>query len=231
MRIDILTIFPNMFTTPLDESIIKRAQTKELAYIKTHDLRQWAPGLHKQVDDRPFGGGPGMVMMIEPIHKALRSIKKQAKEFFVQHEVTNFTSKTILLSAKGERYTQAKAQEFAKLDHLLLICGHYEGVDERVATYLVDQEVSIGDFVLTGGELGALCLVDSIVRLLPGVLGDQSSLNEESHNQPGYLEYPHYTRPAKYQNWSVPSVLLSGNHAHINTWRQQHSHSTKFQKS
>ena len=214
MKIDILTIFPNMFSSPFQESILKRAQDKELVEIAVHNLRDWTTDVHHQVDDRPFGGGAGMVMMVEPIDKALEDLKLKAESSKL---------KTILLSAKGTRYTQQKAESLSHIDHLILVCGHYEGIDQRVYEHLVDEVISIGDYVLTGGELPAMVVVDSIVRLIPGVVGDQESIVDESHKNPGYIEYPHYTRPATYKGWSVPQVLLSGDHARINAWRDANS--------
>lgn len=210
MHIDIITLFPTMFDSLTTVSILKRALDRGLFSLNIHDLRQWTKGIHKQADDRPFGGGPGMVMMVEPIHKAVTSLKKQSGSQVVR---------TILMSAKGSRYSQEKAYSLSKLDHLILICGHYEGVDERVALHIADEEISIGDFVLTGGEIPAMTITDSVVRLIPGVLGDDNSIIEESHSQPGYLEYPQYTRPENYNGWTVPSVLLSGNHSQIQSWR------------
>jgi tRNA (guanine37-N1)-methyltransferase len=214
MHIDILTIFPDMFIGPLSESIIKRAMDKKLATITIHDLRQWATDRHHTTDDRPYGGGPGMVMLIEPIDHAIHELKSKIK---------NLKPKVILTSAKGKLFTQAKARELSKLDHLVFIAGHYEGVDERVADHLVDEELSIGEFVLTGGELPVMVMVDGVIRLLPGVLGDSASLEDESYNQTGYLESPHYTRPENYKGWRVPEVLLNGNHAAIRNWRQKKS--------
>lgn len=221
MTIDILTIFPNMFSSPFAESIVKRAVQKELVSINCHDLRDWTTDVHHQVDDRPFGGGAGMVMMVEPIDKALEDLKRQASR-----EKQQNVTKTILLSAKGTRYTQQKAQSLSQVDHLILVCGHYEGIDQRVYDHLVDEVISIGDYVLTGGELPAMVLVDSIVRLIPGVVGDQASIIDESHKEPGYIEYPQYTRPAEYKSWSVPQILLSGNHAKIEAWRAENSKKT-----
>jgi tRNA (guanine37-N1)-methyltransferase len=228
MTIDILTIFPNMFSSPFAESIIKRAVQKELVSINCHDLRDWTTDVHHQVDDRPFGGGAGMVMMVEPIDKALEELKKQATSSKNQTDSKHHKpkSKTILLSAKGARYTQQKAEILSHLDHLVLVCGHYEGIDQRVYDHLVDEVISIGDYVLTGGELPAMVLVDSIVRLIPGVVGDQDSIVDESHKEPGYIEYPHYTRPAVYKGWSVPDILLSGDHAKIEAWRKENSKKT-----
>ena len=221
MKIDILTIFPNMFSSPFQESILKRAQDKELVEIAVHNLRDWTTDVHHQVDDRPFGGGAGMVMMVEPIDKALENLKLKAKSSKL---------KTILLSAKGERYTQQKAESLAHIDHLILVCGHYEGIDQRVYEHLVDEVISIGDYVLTGGELPAMVVVDSLVRLIPGVVGDQASIVDESHKEPGYIEYPQYTRPATYKDWSVPDVLLSGDHAKIKTWRESNSKKADLSK-
>jgi tRNA (guanine37-N1)-methyltransferase len=207
MRIHILTLFPEMFKGPLSESILKRAVEADKVEFNIINIRDFTSDNHKTADQPPYGGGPGMVMMIEPIDKALASLNSQGKK------------KTILLSAKGEPYSQAKAREYAALDEITLICGHYEGVDERVADNLIDEEVRIGNYVLTGGELPAMVIADSVVRLLPGVLGDDASSVEESHSEPGYLEYPQYTRPADYKGWKVPEVLLNGNHAEIEKWR------------
>jgi tRNA (guanine37-N1)-methyltransferase len=216
MHIDILTLFPAMFNSPLSQSMIKRAQDQNQVTITTHDLRNWATNSYKTVDDHPYGGGPGMVMLIEPIDKALKEI----------NQFTNCPDnqkRTILTSAKGTIFNQQKAIELSRLKHLIFIAGHYEGVDQRVAEHLVDEEVSIGNFVLTGGELPIMVMVDTIVRLLPGVLGDAESLTDESHIVPGYLEYPQYTRPEDYHGWRVPDVLLSGHHTNIEKWRQEKS--------
>lgn len=214
MRIDILTIFPEMFSGPFAESILRRAQDKLLVEIKVHDLRDWATDKHKSVDDRPYGGGAGMVMKVDIIDKALNDVKLKVK---------SAKCKVILMSAKGKSYTQQIAQEYKELDQLIIIAGHYEGVDERVAENLVDEEIRIGDFVLTGGELPAMVIVDSVVRLLPGVLGNEDSAVYESHSEPGYLEHPQYTRPEEYKGWRVPEVLLGGNHAVIENWRKEKS--------
>lgn len=212
MTIDILTIFPKMFEGPLTESIIKRAQVSQVVTINIHDLRQWTSDPHHSTDDRPYGGGPGMVMLVEPLAKAIDDLKKP-------------NSKVILTAASGTTYTQTKARELSRSDHLIIIAGHYEGVDQRVEDYLADESISIGDYVLTGGELPVMVIVDSIVRLLPGVLGDADSNIDESHSQVGYKEYPHYTRPEEYRGWKVPEVLLSGNHAAIAKWRQENKKS------
>jgi len=207
MKIDIITIFPEMFQGPFDESLIKRAQEKGLVEIRIHNLRKWTEDKHKTVDDRPYGGGPGMIMMIEPLDKALKKLKQK-------------NSKVILLTPQGKVFKQKTAMRFAKLSHLILLCGHYEGVDERIREHLVDEEISIGDYVLTGGELPAMVLVDTVVRLIPGVVGKQESLEEESFSK-NLLEYPQYTRPEKYRNWPVPKVLLSGHHKEIKIWREK----------
>src|SRR3989339_83885 len=215
MKIDILTLFPKMFEGPFNESIIKRAQDKSLIEIMIHDLRKWGLDDRRTVDDRPYGGGPGMIMRVDVVDSALKELKTK-------------NSKVILLDATGKRFTQQKTIELSKLEHLILIAGHYEGVDHRVHEHLVDEVISIGDYVLTGGEIPAMVIIDSIVRLIPGVVGKEASIVEESHSQPGYLEYPQYTRPEKYKKWNVPEVLLSGNHKKIKNWRQaDRQHSSK----
>lgn len=210
MRIDILTLFPKMFEGPFGESILRRAQDKLLVEIKIHDLRKWGLDDRRTVDDRPYGGGPGMIMRVDVVDAALKDLK--TKEYK--------NSKTILLDAGGEKFTQQKAQELSKLSHIILIAGHYEGVDHRIHEHLVDEIISIGDYVLTGGEIPAMVIIDSVVRLIPGVVGKEASIIEESHSKPGYLEYSQYTRPEDYKGWKVPEVLLSGNHKKIKNWRQ-----------
>jgi tRNA (guanine37-N1)-methyltransferase len=207
MKIDVLTLFPEMFTGPFDASIIKRAQSKGLIEVCVHDLRIWGEGARRNVDDRPYGGGVGMILRVDILDTAISKLKTQ-------------NSKVILFDATGERYTQTKAQELSKQEHLILIAGHYEGVDHRVHEHLVNEVISIGDYVLTGGEIPAMVLVDSVIRLLPGVLGKDESSADESHKEPGYLEYPQYTRPENYKGWKVPKVLLSGNHKEIEKWRK-----------
>jgi len=211
MRIDILTIFPKMFEPVLNESIIKRAQLKGKVKIYLHDLRDFTPDKHRKVDDRPFGGGAGMVMSLAPIFNAVEAVKSKSK-------IKN--SKVILLSPQGKKFTQGLAKTLAKNKNLILICGHYEGVDDRVREKLVDEEISIGDYVLTGGELPAMVVVDAVVRLIPGVLGDKNSLNFESF-EGNLLEYPHYTRPANFRGMCVPQILLSGDHKNIDSWRKK----------
>ena len=214
MRIDILTIFPEMFSGPFEESMVKRAREDGKVEIKIHNLRDWSEDKHKSVDDRPYGGGAGMVMRVDIIDRALGDLKLKMK---------NEKCKVVLMSAKGKKYTQQDAKAYTQLEQLILIAGHYEGVDERVAKFLVDEELRIGDYVLTGGELPAMVVVDSVVRLLPGVLGNEKSVKEESNSEPGYLEYPQYTRPEEYKGWKVPEVLLGGNHAEIEKWRGENS--------
>ena len=212
MKIDILTLFPDMFTGPFDASIIKRAESRDLIKIEVHDLRKWGEGTRRNVDDRPYSGGPGMLLRVDIIDAALKDLRTKK-------------SKVILLDATGEKFTEQKAQELSKIDHLILIAGHYEGVDHRVHEHLVDEVISIGDYVLTGGEIPAMVLVDSVIRLIPGVLGKDESSVDESHKVPGYLEYPQYTRPEDYKGWGVPKVLLSGNHKEIENWRKEKSSS------
>jgi len=211
MRIDIITIFPKMFEPVLNESIIKRAQAKKKVKIYIHDLRNFTLDKHRKVDDRPFGGGSGMVLNAEPIFRAVEKIKSQA---------TSHKPHVILLCPQGKRLNQKIAKGLLKYEYLILICGHYEGIDERVREHLIDEEVSIGDYVLTGGELPAMVLVDCLTRLVPGVLGDKNSLNFESF-EGNLLEYPQYTRPAKFRNLPVPKVLLSGDHKKIEIWRKK----------
>jgi tRNA (guanine37-N1)-methyltransferase len=211
MIITIVTIFPEFFEQTLQSSILKRAQHKEQAEMRVINLRDFTTDKHRTTDDRPFGGGAGMVMKVEPIAAALQaideSLPKDAKHY------------KILTSAKGNSFTQARAVEYSQLDAVTIVCGHYEGVDERVAEYLVDEEVRIGDFVLTGGEPAALVMTDAITRLIPGVLGNQTSLQDESHTIPGDLAYPQYTRPEEFNGWRVPEVLLGGDHKTIAAWR------------
>ena len=211
MKIDIITLFPKMFEGPFRESIIKRAQEKSLVEIKIHDLRKWGIGKHRQVDDRPFGGGVGMLLMVEPIYKALKELKVKKQE--------SEKVKVILLSPQGGVFAQKKAKELSKLDRLVLIAGRYEGFDSRIREHLIDEEISIGNYVLTGGELPAMIITDTIVRLIPGVLKKADATKLESHSKIGYTEHPQYTRPEKFKNWSVPKVLLSGNHAKIESWK------------
>ncbi len=211
MQIHILTLFPEMFSGPFEKSIIKRATERGLVSIAIHNIRDYARDKHHVVDDYPYGGGPGMVLKPEPLFEAVESIKGNAHGIPV-----------VLLSPQGRLFCQRIAEELSQREQLILICGHYEGVDERVREHLITDEISIGDYVLTGGELAAMVVVDAVVRLLPGVLGSEGSWREDSHSS-GLLEYPHYTRPQVYRGWSVPSVLLSGNHAAIANWRREQS--------
>lgn len=230
MVFHIITIFPKIFDSYFGESIIKRAQNKGLIKIKIHNLRDYTADKHKTVDDTPYGGGAGMVMKVEPIHKCSKAIKSkfvQSSAFLPPTSRRGSSEpsfvRTILFSAKGKRYTQADAKRLAKYDNIIMICGRYEGVDERVAKYLADEEISIGDYVLTGGEIPAMAVTDSIIRLIPGALGNAESPKEESFSQKNYLEYPQYTKPAEFIKWKVPKVLLSGNHKEIEAWREKNS--------
>ncbi len=221
-KIDILTIFPEIVKPYLKGSIMGRAQDAGAIEFGVHNIRDFADNKHERVDDTPYGGGAGMVMQVEPIFNAVENIKLKIKngELKIGKEMN---TRIILLSAKGKRYTQRDAERLKEYDNLILICGRYEGVDERVAQHIAHEEISIGDFVLTGGELGAMVMVDSIVRLLPGVLGNKNSILYESHNVDGYKEYPQYTKPEEFNGWQVPKVLLSGNHAEIVKWRNNNS--------
>lgn len=210
MKINIITLFPAMFESVLAASIIKRAQQSSTVEIKIHNLRDWAVDKHKMVDDRPFGGGPGMVLKVDVLHAAIQSLKDKNKN-----------SKVVLLTPQGEQYSQTQAEQFAQAESLILIAGHYEGFDDRIRQY-VDQEVSIGDYVLTGGEIPAMVIIDSVVRLLPGVLGDENSAPTDSFSSGG-LGHPQYTRPEEFKGDKVPAVLLSGNHGEIKKWRTEES--------
>ena len=231
MKFDVLTIFPDICTSYCNESILKRAQDAGSITIQTHNLRDYTVDKHKKVDDTPYGGGAGMVLKVDPIYRAVEDIKKQsASEMIIASELVdraNNTSaksvRTILLAAKGKRFTQVDAQRLAKYSQLIFICGRYEGVDERVREHIADEEISIGDFVLTGGELPAMIIIDAVARLLPGVLGNDQSAIDESHSQEGQVEYPHYTKPEEFMGWKVPEVLLSGHHDNIEKWRKQMS--------
>ena len=223
MLIKIVTIFPEIFTSYFNESIIKRAKSKGAITIEIQDLREFTSDKHHTVDDTPYGGGAGMVMKIEPIYAALQKLTKQSLLAKLKNLVNKPKRKIVLLSAKGQTWTQSTAANYSDLDELILICGRYEGVDDRIL-HFIDEEVSIGDYVLTGGELGAMVMVDSITRLLPGVLGNEASHQDESHSEEGILEYPQYTKPPVFvaggEELAVPEVLLSGNHRAINDWRK-----------
>lgn len=209
MNFNIITIFPKIFDSYFNIAMIKRAQLKKLVKIKITDLRQFAGNKYKSVDDTPYGGGAGMVLKVEPIYMALKSIKRRKK------------CKVILFSARGKTLTQKDLRRLKKYEQIILICGRYEGVDNRVAEHLADEEISIGNYVLTGGEIPAMVLVDGITRLLPGVLGNLESPKDESFAKENELEYPQYTKPEKFKKWSVPEVLLSGHHGKISEWRNK----------
>jgi tRNA (guanine37-N1)-methyltransferase len=211
IRFDILSIFPEMFESPFNCSILKRAQEGGVVEIHLHNIRDYTEDKHKMTDDAPYGGGGGMVMKVEPIDRALASVAPVRDNALV-----------VLLTPQGETFNQKIAEEMSVYSRIVLICGHYEGVDERVRVYLVDKEISVGDFVLTGGELSAMVVVDAVSRLVPGVLGNYESASFDSFST-GLLEYPHYTRPAHYRDWQVPEVLLSGHHREIETWRRKES--------
>ncbi len=212
MTFHIITIFPNMFQSYFNDSIIKRAQDKNFIDIKIYNLRDWTKDNHRTVDDSPYGGGAGMIIKIEPLYNALRDIKKEILG----------NSKIFLMSASGKKWTQKLAYSSLEIDDIILICGRYEGVDARIRNF-IDGEISIGDYVLTGGEIPAMILIDSVTRLIPGVLGNQESLKDESHSNNSKLEYPQYTRPDIFKingkEYKVPSVLLSGNHKKIEEWK------------
>lgn len=254
MTFHLITIFPRIFDSYFSESILKRAQEKKLIKIKVHNLRDWTEDKHKTVDDAPYGGGAGMIMKVEPIFRALQALKFQipitksqtsSKSQIPNHKhgskILNHKSKIVLLSAKGKTWNQQLAKKYSKLDNLILICGRYEGVDERVKKF-IDGEISIGNYVLTGGEIPAMAIIDSITRLLPGVLGNKESIKHESHSKPSLLEYSQYTRPevftaplpgrgkrglkplsdkVKIKSYRVPKILLSGNHKKIDEWRRK----------
>ncbi len=220
LHIDVVTLFPDMFAVPVQTSILGRAQSKGLLSVHVHQLRDWATGKHKTVDDYVFGGGNGMLLKPEPVFAAIEAIRRPGQL-------------VVLVDPAGERFNQAVACELAQREYLLLLCGHYEGVDERIREHLVDRELSIGDYILTGGELAALVIVDAVSRLIPGVLAEGSARDESfAHSDTGKgatgqedlaLEYPQYTRPAEFRGWRVPEVLLSGNHARIQAWRKEQS--------
>ena len=213
MQIDVLTLFPKMFDGILGESILKRARNKGLLKVRVHNLRDWTSDAHRTADDKPFGGGPGMVMKVEPIYLALKDLKVLRNK--------KPGTLVVLLTPQGLKLNQAKARQLSKYKRLVMICGHYEGVDERIRA-LADEEISIGDYILTCGEIPAMALIDSITRLIPGVLGDEDSLKSESFEN-GMLEYPQYTRPSDFKGARVPDILLSGDHKKIEAWRKEQS--------
>jgi tRNA (guanine37-N1)-methyltransferase len=222
MHIDILTLFPGMFVGPFDESIIHRAREAGLASIAIHNIRDWAPGKHRQCDDIPYGGGGGMIMKPEPIFYAVEAALDMAPGDSPPCPV-------ILLTPQGRPFTQEVARELAGHERMALICGRYEGVDERVRAHLATDEISIGDYVLSGGELAAMVITDAVIRLLPGALGDPGAPLSDSHAQ-GLLEHPQYTRPAVFREWSVPEILLSGHHAKQARWRREQSLRRTYQR-
>ena len=207
MKVDVVTLFPGMFAGPMDESILLRAKQSGILDVSIHNLRDYTHDRHKTVDDKPFGGGPGMVIKPEPVFEAVESLRTPA-------------TRVIMLTPAGRRFNQTIASELAERSHLLLLCGSYEGFDERIRDCLVDDELSIGDFVLTNGALPAMMIIDAVTRLLPGVLGDEESAKDESFSA-SLLEYPQYTRPAEFRSMKVPEVLLSGHHGEIETWRRE----------
>jgi tRNA (guanine37-N1)-methyltransferase len=245
MKVDLVTIFPDFFRGPLDYGILRRAREAGLVEIRVHDLREFTRDKHRTVDDRPFGGGEGMVLKPEPIFECIEKLQLASRDERVAGEKTGSGKESvILLSAQGRRLDQALAQELAALDRIVLICGRYEGVDERVSEHLADREISIGDYVLSGGELGAAVIVDTVVRLIPGAVGNENSTKQESFTgslghevaekaEPpgappsstcvsgGLLDYPHYTRPAEFRGMAVPEVLVNGNHDEIRRWRRR----------
>lgn len=217
MRVDVLTLFPEMFVGPLDHSIVGRARDRGLLDVRLTDVRDFTVDKHRQVDDTPYGGGPGMVMKPDPIFAAVEAVIEQARTAHGNAQCN--APRVILLDPQGAPFTQARAWELAAKKHLVLICGHYEGVDERVRT-IVDEELSIGDFVLTGGELPAMVIIDAVCRLLPGAIGESASAQEESF-EGLVFDHPHYTRPAQFRGMAVPDVLLSGHHEEIRLWRRR----------
>jgi tRNA (guanine37-N1)-methyltransferase len=234
MKIDIVTIFPDFFRGPLDHGIIRKAREAGLAAIEIQDLRAFAHDRHRTVDDRPFGGGEGMVLKPEPIFECIEAMKVQSRAKRIAGDTKQ---SVVLLSAQGQRFDQSVAEELAALERIVLICGRYEGVDERVGEHLADRELSIGDYVLSGGELGAAVILDTVTRLLPGAVGNEASTRQESFTATaeletedgpnstcasgGLLDYPHYTRPADFRGLQVPEVLVSGNHEEIRRWRRR----------
>jgi tRNA (guanine37-N1)-methyltransferase len=247
MRFDLITIFPEFFVGPLDHGIVRRARENELTQINIQDLREFTKDKHRTVDDRPFGGGEGMVLKPEPLFEAVEKLLGRSVGDAAEPMARDANSAIVLMSASGHLFTQETARRYAHLDRLILICGRYEGVDERVAEYLADEEVSVGDYVLSGGEMPAALVIDAVTRLLPGALGNEASTQNESFSTlsgensqgssgertsrrrspyPGrqsLLDFPHYTRPAEYRGWKVPELLIGGNHAEVAKWRSQQS--------
>jgi len=214
VKFDIITIFPDIFNSYFSESLINRAQKKKLIKINVHNLRKYTKDRHKTVDDAPFGGGSGMVMKVEPVYRAIKKIKKKS---------ASWRTKVILFTPRGKKFTQKMAYDFSKLDQIIFICGRYEGVDERVAKKIANIELSIGDYVLMGGEIPAMAVIESVTRLIPGAIGKQKLLKNRITKTKGFIEYTQYTRPEVFNKWKVPKVLLSGNHKKIEQWRKKHS--------
>ncbi len=210
MRFDVITIFPEYFSGPLDHGIVRRAREAGIVEVKLTDLRDFTRDRHRTVDDRPFGGGAGMVLKPEPLFAAVEKLRDEAP-----------APRVVLMSAQGPLFTQAAAERYASLGRVILICGRYEGVDERVAERLVDEELSVGDFVLSGGESAAMLVIDTVTRLLPGALGNEESAPQDSFSADGILNYPHYTRPAVFRDWAAPEILLSGHHEQVRRWRRK----------
>lgn len=221
MRLDILTLFPDLVEGVLGHAILGRARGRGEVRVEVHDLRSWAEDAYGTVDDEPYGGGAGMVLKVEPVHRALEALDAVAGRD---------GERVVLMSPQGRTFRQDTAGEYAALDRLVLVCGRYEGVDERVARHLVDEELSIGDYVLSGGELPALVVVEAVTRLVPGVLGDPMSARQDSHSERGVLDHPHYTRPRMYHGWSVPETLLSGDHERVRIWRRREALCATFGK-
>lgn len=244
MRFDIISIFPESFTSYFGVSMLKRAQEDGLIKIVTHDLRDYAHDARRTVDDTPYGGGAGMVLKPEPLAEAIEAVQKmQDNGCMMQDEeiadpITHHSSlityprtRTILFSAKGKPFTQADARRLREYDRLIMVCGRYEGIDERIAEHMIDEELSIGEYVLTGGELAAMIVTDAVARLIPGVLGNEESAETESHSEEGVVEYPQYTKPEEFRGWKVPEVLLSGHHAEIAKWRKERSEENSKKRS
>src|SRR5438093_6231418 len=220
MRFDVLTLFPEIFQGYLTQSILKLALDKGIVTLNLWNIRDWAKGKHKSVDDRPFGGGPGMVLMPEPVFDAVEAVQAKAAE----------PGLLIMLTPSGERLTQSLVQELAGHQRLLLLCGRYEGFDERIRLGLKPREISVGDFVCNGGEVPAMVVIDAVIRCAPGVLGEEDSLKEESHAEPGLVEYPQYTRPRVFRDMAVPEIVVSGNHQEVARWRQEQSEARSRKK-
>ncbi|MBP7774211.1 tRNA (guanosine(37)-N1)-methyltransferase TrmD [Candidatus Woesebacteria bacterium] len=214
MIVTVMTLFPDFFKTPLEQSILHRASGAGIVTVETVNIRDYALDKHAVTDDRPYGGGPGMVLLVEPVDRALQA-------WHEKYPKSKYKTLVVLTSAKGALFTQQLAQQYTTYDAIAILCGHYEGVDERIAEHLVDAEVRIGDFVLTGGEPAALAMLDAVIRLLPGAVGNSESIQDESHSIPGQLGYPQYSRPAEYRGWKVPEILLGGHHARIEEWRTE----------